>query len=417
MVAIISFLIILIVVGVSSGKLVDGPITPPAILTAGGVVIAAVVGNSAMPDEATILTLTEITLSLVLFADASRIAPMALRMRSGVPIRLLAIALPLAVMILTGVAMVVLDLGLGSALLVASALAATDAALARLVIESDQLPAVLRRSINIESGLNDGLATPVVTIAIAMIAGQMAGGAAIIEHVLAPLGLAVVIGVTAGTVGGRLLHLGRSRGAVDPTFAQVTTFAVISMAIAVSIATNAIVFVAAFVAGLAFRNACGDAAPQEAAFTEDMARLMTMAAFFLFGLVLVPTGLVEVGVADVVVVVVALTVARMVAVALSLVGSGLAWPTTAMIGWFGPRGLATVVFLFLAREELGEELPAGVVSVLVLAVVASIVLHGATARPLGNRYARWLEAHGGRDRGDVLSELSEEHLDVGRARR
>ncbi len=420
MVPVVVLLALVLASSLVSRRLVNGPVTPPAIATVAGLALVLLGGPELSLDAAGLRLATEVTLSLVLFVDASRVPLRSLRHRSGLPRRLLGIGLPLSIATLTGLAILVLDLPIGPALLVGAALSATDAALARVIVESEDLPAVVREAVNVESGLNDGFATPVVTIAIAMSAGQMQDAQGVANAFLVPLGTAIVLGIAIGAVAGLLLRAARRRDLVDEVFAQLAIVALVGLVVAAAIATGAVTFVAAFLAGSAFRQACGSTADEVTAYTEDSARLLTIAAFFAFGMTLLPDGLAVLTGRDLVVVVAALTVGRMVPVVVALAGTGLRWPTTTFIGWFGPRGLATVLFVLLAVEEAGGDLPDRALAVLATTVLASLVLHGASAGWLTRRYATWLETYrSGSDGDGPVPELvmaDEHHVEVTRTR-
>lgn len=422
MVVVAVFLVVVVAVAMVSRHLVDGPITPPAVMIVAGLAIGLVTGSTG-PDTRTTILIAEVTLSLVLFMDASRIAPRMLRHGKSLPSRLLGIGLPVSIALTTALAMVVLDLGLGPALLLGGALSATDAALAGIIVETDTLPRRLRQAVNVESGLNDGLATPVVTIAIGITLGAVHELQGVVGELLVPVGGAVVLGVVTGALGGWLLRSARQRDIVDPTWAQLGTLGIIGGAIALSMALGVIAFVAAFVAGLAFRARMGSHADEVSGHTEDTAQFLTAGAFFLFGLLLPSLGLGDVTMGEVVVAVASLTVVRMAAVALAMWGTRDAWQTVAMIGWFGPRGLATVLFGLIAIEEAGAAVPPPAVAVLALAVCGSVAAHGITAAPLTRRYASWLEGHTAEAAHlpgrpiDPMADPAMADLEVGRSRR
>ncbi len=391
MVAVSIFIVVVLATALWSRRLVDGPVTPPTILALAGLLAATVGGVEFGVEAAGVRLATEVTLSLVLFVDATRIPLRALRKVERLPARLLGIGLPLSIALLTGLAMLLLGLALGPALLVGAALAATDAALARSIVESPALPAGIRETVNVESGLNDGLATPVVTVAIVLTASEATGSLSLLNDAMVSLLLAVVIGLAIGLVGGWGMRWASSRRQLDGVFAQLFGLALVGLVVVASMATGAITFVAAFLAGSAFGQAWGDDSAHVMEFTEDTARLLTVAAFFAFGMLLLPDALAAVTAMDLVVVALALTVARMGPVAIALAGSGMRGPSVALVGWFGPRGLATVLFALIALEELGGELPERALTVLVVTVLASLVLHGASAGPLVRRYAAWLD--------------------------
>ncbi len=413
------FLVALIALAVVSRRFVDGPITPPAIMIAAGIATGLATGTSG-PDRGTLILLAEVTLSVVLFSDASRISPGQLRHGAALPGRLLGIGLPLSMLLITVTAMLTLDMELGPALLLGASLSATDAALAGIIVKAESLPRRLRQAINVESGLNDGLASPIVTIAIALMIGEEAGttsdmGSEILVLVIS----AVLIGAVVGTVGGWLLHWGRAHDLVDPAWAQLATLGIIGVVTTVAMAAGAVTFVAAFVAGLAFRVQMGEMVDEVCDYSEDTAEFLTVGAFFLFGLLVPASQLGPVRLGDVVFALFALTIARMLPVAIAMLGTGDAWQTVAMIGWFGPRGLATALFALIALEEAGAAVPDRAVWVLVLTVLASVLAHGASAAPLTRRYAAWAQQRAAADElpMDPMHHPDAAQMPVGRTRR
>jgi sodium/hydrogen antiporter len=156
-------------------------------------------------------------------------------------------------------------------------------------------------------------------------------------------------------------------------------------------------FIAAFVAGIAFGNRLPDDVAEVdnvAELPELLGELMALAVWFLFGAALVPIALDHFSTSSLVYAALSLTVIRVLPVALSLVGAGLDRSTVLFVGWFGPRGLASVVFALLAIEELGEVPVVGqAVGVVALTVLLSVVLHGVSAGPLGRRYVREQSEH------------------------
>lgn len=415
MLIIAGFLVAVVGVGVLSRHFVDGPITPPAVMITVGLVTALLSGTTG-PATATTILVAEVTLSLVLFVDASRIAPSMLRHATALPGRLLGIGLPLSMALITGCGMLFLQLELGPALLLGAALSATDAALASIIVESDSLPRRLRQAINVESGLNDGLASPLVTIAIAIMLDTMQTFEGVVVETATLVVGSGLLGAAVGTAGGWLLRWGRQRDSVDATWAQLATLGVVGLVTALAMALGVITFVAAFVGGLAFRSQMGDAADEVSGHTEDTAQFMTAAAFFLFGLLLPDVGLGGITIGDIAFALFALTIGRMLPVAISLIGTDDSWQTTTMIGWFGPRGLATVLFALIAIEEAGGAIPVRATWVLVLTVLSSVVAHGVTAAPLTRTYVAWLKRRSAKEPVDPMSHPIGESIPVGRTR-
>jgi NhaP-type Na+/H+ or K+/H+ antiporter len=338
--------------------------------------------------------LAELTLALLLFSDASRVNVVQLKKDVLFPIRLLGIGLPLSIILGSLLAAWMFDdLSWALAGFVGATLAPTDAALSAQVVNDERIPLRLRRALNVESGLNDGIATPIVAFALALAAtdlglsGHEGGGGALVE-----LALGVVVGLAIGLGTAVLISFGSRRHWIVSGGRRLATLAAALASFTLAVAVDGNGFIAAFVAGIAF----GASLPADVADPEEvgelpelMGELLALAVWFLFGAALVPLVLDHFSVSLLVYALLSLTVIRMIPVALALVGSGLDRPTVLFVGWFGPRGLASVVFALLAIEELGESSLVGqAVAVVALTVVLSVVLHGVSAGPLGSRYVR-----------------------------
>ena len=343
-------------------------------------------------DNSTVHVLAELTLALLLFADASAVRLVAARRDLGLTSRLLGIGLPLSMAAGTLVAVVLFPgLPLALAGLIAASLAPTDAALSASVIADERLPARVRRVLNVESGLNDGIATPVVTFCIAasatalgMAEGELAGG----FGALGDLVVGVAVGTAVALAGGRLLVVAHARGWLQDGSRRLATLSLALLAFLLASEAGGNGFVAAFVGGLVFGAAARADAEKSIELTEQGASLLSLVLWFVFGAAFVVPAFEDVGAPTVVYAVASLTVVRMVPVAIALAGSRLDRATVAFIGWFGPRGLASVVFALLAVEDLGHAHPDVVVAVNTIAVtiVLSVVAHGITGRPLATRY-------------------------------
>jgi NhaP-type Na+/H+ or K+/H+ antiporter len=349
--------------------------------------------------------LAEIALALVLFSDAARVRYADLSQDAGLLFRLLAIGLPLSVLAGTGLAHVLLAGVSGwAALLVGASLAPTDAGLGRAIVVNKAVPVRIRQTLNAESGLNDGIVTPVVTVAILAVAGEAGLRATeTIADAATQLALGVGFGFATGVAAGLLLGW-TSRHRWDGTsILPVAGAAVAVLAYVGGGEVGGNSFLAVFVAGLTFRHtlprspsAGADAVAEERAepapdpveLTELSGELGGYVVWFVVGAVVLPEVWGDLDWTAFAYAVVSLTLVRMVPVAVALAGSGLRTPTVLFIGWFGPRGLASVVFATLAAAELGglgRELAAAIV----LTVAISVALHGATAGPLAARYSRW----------------------------
>jgi NhaP-type Na+/H+ or K+/H+ antiporter len=379
--------------GALSARLERFDVTAPIIFVAAGLLLThgplTIVGLK--PSNALIKQLAEFTLALVLFSDASRVGLRELRADAGLYLRLLGLGLPLTIGLGTLLA-VALD-GSSSiwlALLVGAALGPTDAALGAGMMTNSAIPARIRRLLNVESGLNDGIVTPVVLVALAGAgaAGEGIGhgpGAAVVELVFG-----VLIGGAVGGAGGLLVKVARARDWVAEGFAGSAVLGLAVCAYASAVALHGNGFIAAFVGGLAFGTTSGRGGKPLVPFVEEAGALASLLVWLAFGAVAVTPALEGLDWQIGLYAVLSLTLIRMGPVTVALAGAGLSRPTVALVGWFGPRGLASVVFALLALEDLGGAKAGPAVTVITITVLLSVIAHGATADPLANRYARTL---------------------------
>jgi NhaP-type Na+/H+ or K+/H+ antiporter len=362
---------IIFVWGTLSARLERYDVTAPIIFVLAGLLLThgplAPLGFA--PSRELVKALAEITLVLVLFSDASRVRVRDLRTDLGLCLRLLGIGLPLTIGLGILLALSLFGgMSIWLALLVGAALAPTDAALGAGVMVNPAVPARIRRLLNIESGLNDGIATPVVLVAIA--------GAATAEHAAsvgpgvaaAELALGVLVGVVVGGAGGFIVKVARRREWAAGGFAGSAVLALAICAYACALAVHGNGFIAAFVGGLAYGATGGELGERLVPYVEETGALVSLLTW-----------------QAVLYAVLSLTVIRMVPVALALVGTRLGWTAVAFVGWFGPRGLASVVFALLALEDIGHSAEPAV-TVIAFTILLSVVAHGLTAGPLAHRY-------------------------------
>jgi len=378
-----------------SRRLEPSIVTLPMIFTGLGLALGGI-GLDVVPMElgnAVIHTIAEITLVLVLFSDASAVRRQALSAGSvTIPARMLLIGMPLTVLLGMFVARWVSpDQPWAFALLVAAILTPTDAALSQSVVTSPNVPRPIRQSINIESGLNDGLAFPIVLLA-ALLAGEATGleGGKAPDNIFLFAVLQIVLGPIAGIAVGygaaKLLDFAIDRHAAT-IVAQGLYF--LSVAFIAYFAADLIGgngFIAAFVGGFVFGNTLRAPSVFIREFMEGEGQLLTLATFLIFGAVLAPIGLQHASWKTVALAILFLTVVRMAPIWLSLTGLNLSKYERLFLGWFGPRGLASILFALLVLERFSipgaEELTACVA----LTVLFSIVAHGVTAAPLSRQF-------------------------------
>jgi len=349
------------------------------------------------PGDETVRTLTELTLALLLFADASTIDFGSLRHDAHLPLRLLSLGLPVTIGLGALVAWLLFPAqGLGFALLVGAILAPTDAALGLPIFTNPNVPVRIRRALNVESGLNDGLATPFVTLFITLAVAEE-GTTPVngwLVSALTQVAVATAVGVVVGVVGGKLLDIAHQR---KWTYGAPLQFAVLALALTAylgSVALGGNGFVAAFVAGIAFGAVTRNRLAESADYTETTGTLLSLFVWTIFGAVfIVPAALLSFDWRAVGYAILSLTLIRMLPVALSLVGLHFRRDTVGLMGWFGPRGLASVIFGLLAFDSLtGAGKEAGLLAAVVTwTILLSVLAHGLSAQPLAAWYARRLK--------------------------
>jgi sodium/hydrogen antiporter len=377
--------------GALSARLERFDVTAPIIFVVAGWALThgplAPLGYT--PSNELIKAMAEITLVVVLFCDASRVGLHELRSDLGLYLRLLLVGLPLTIGLGTLLALAVPGItNIWLALLVGAALAPTDAALGAGMMANPSVPARIRRLINVESGLNDGIATPFVSVALAGAAtADQVSGAPTAAKAVAELGLGIVIGVAVGGVGGLLVRVARTRNWASEAFAGSAVLALAVCAYACALALHGNGFIAAFIGGLAFGTAGGQRGAPLVPFAEEVGALVSLLVWLSFGAVVLNPAVNHLTWQIVVYAVLSLTLIRMLPVAAVLIGTRLGRPTVAFVGWFGPRGLASVVFALLALEELGGSAAEPAVTIIGFTVLLSVVAHGVTAEPLATRYA------------------------------
>lgn len=373
--------------GTVSARLVRADLTAPIVFVVVGLLLTATGLIDAPRAPATFKPLVELTLVWILFSDAAQVPIQDLRHDLGRCLRLLAIGLPLTILAGWGLAIWLLPaLGAWLALLVGAALAPTDAALGVPVVTNPTVPARIRRLITVESGLNDGIATPVVLLAIAGAAAAEDDGPGV-GKALAELAIGALAGVAVGLAGGWLLRHARHRGWTSEEFTGIAVLALALAAYLLAIVLGGNGFVAAFCGGMAFGAAAGPRAPSELTFLRQAGGLVSLLVWLAFGALAVPIMLDRLDLPTVCYALLSLTLVRMLPVALATWGAHMNRPTVLFVGWFGPRGLASLVFALLALEELGPAADEAV-AVITLTVLLSVVAHGLTAAPLATRYGK-----------------------------
>jgi sodium/hydrogen antiporter len=380
-----------------SGRIAGTPITPAMVFTGVGLLV----GSEALgivevpPAGEEVKLLAEATLALVLFGDASRIDVRALRGELSVPSRLLGIGLPLTLVAGFLLALLVFpELLWAEALLLAVILAPTDAALGQAVVTLTRLPSRVRQGLNVESGLNDGICVPLfwIVLAIAQAESGAIGDGAAARLVLEQIGYGILAGVLAG-IASAMVVVAAGRWHVPSAWLQVVPLAGAGLAFGVADPIGGSGFIAAFVGGFVFAMLRRETGGEVGYLIEELGDILGAVTFIVFGAVLLGPALGDATWPVILYAVLSLTVVRMIPVGISMIGTGARRPTLAFLGWFGPRGLASIVFAILVLEEGGLPHDDLILTATYVTIGLSVLAHGLTAAPLADRYASWYEAH------------------------
>lgn len=340
--------------------------------------------------------LTEITLALLLFADASTLSFQQVSEDRGLPSRLLFIGLPLTIVVGALISLAIFPAeGIVFALLLGSILAPTDAALGLPIFTNAKVPVRIRRALNVESGLNDGIATPFVALFSTLaVAEQFHSIGNPIRDALLQIGIAVGVAILVGVGSGWLFATASERGWTSKASQQLAGFAIAMTAYSGSVSLGGNGFIAAFVAGLLFGYYARHQAHAGSEMTEIIGTLLSLFVWAIFGALVVGAILVGFNLRALVFAILALTVVRMLPVTLAMLGTRLRADTVALMGWFGPRGLASVVFVLIALESFHEAGRGGemLMEMAGWTILLSVMLHGLSAVPLADWYARRLDS-------------------------
>ncbi len=393
-----------------SGRLRGTLLTPPLFF----IVLGFVIGIQGWgfvkldPGRGAVHTIAEITLILILFTDASRIDLKQLRRDHNLPVRMLLVGLPIAMALGGLVASVFFpELTVWEAILLSALLVPTDAALGQSVVSNPAVPVRIRQAINVESGLNDGLALPAVLLFAALASGghDLASPGEWMRFGIEQVTLGPLVGVVVGYVGARLFSFAADRRWLAGSFQGIGVLSLAVMAFAGAELIGGNGFIAAFIGGLVFGSTLRQPSRDFSQFMEVEGQLLMVITFLVFGGALLPEALRDANVATVLYALLSLTLLRMVPVAISLFGAGLRWPTQLFLGWFGPRGLASILFVLLILEESDVPHASTLFSVTVVTVALSALLHGVTAAPFSHLYGRLTNRMGECEENQTVVEL------------
>jgi NhaP-type Na+/H+ or K+/H+ antiporter len=366
---------------------------PMAFIAAGMLFGAAHLFNASINNEV-LLLIGSIALVLVLFTDASRINISLFRVNAELPARLLIVGLPLTIAVGAVIAALLFtNLTIWQAAIIGAVLAPTDAGLGQAIVTSERVPVRIREALNVESGLNDGGSVPFLLVFLAL--------AAIQEGVEPPsfwivaveqVGIGVVVGLLVGIAGGWLIRSATQRGWMTRTFKRLSFLALAVLAWGVAGPIGGSGFIAAFVGGFATGATVGEVEEAATDFSEAEGELLLLAVFFLVG-VIATSLLGALNWTILLYAILSLTVIRMLPVAISLIRTKLRRSSVLFLGWFGPRGLASIVLMLVALEEPAlAPLAPQIATIVLVTVILSVFAHGISARPGAAIYARKVAA-------------------------
>lgn len=389
------FILLVFLFGLVSERLEKTMITAPMVFTVAGILLFF--GQPKLVEREVYsevwLTLAEVALVLVLFSDATRINLQALTSDESLPGRLLGIGMPLTILLGLGAAVLVVPgLSFWEAGILAAILAPTDAGLGEIIVSSQQVPVRIRQALNVESGLNDGLSVPFLMLFVALAGAETTRAFRILlNFAWEQIGYGLLVGLVIGLGGGWLIGRARQRGWLAESFQQLTLLSLALLCLLASEPVGASPFIAAFVSGLTVRVGFKHVSEQMIEFSKQQGHLLDLFIFFLFGLVAGPV-LGEISLTVILYATLSLTVIRMLPVALSLRGTRLSSSSILFMGWFGPRGLASVVLMLVLVEQEAYLPGQPVIRLAVTATVLfSVLAHGLSAIPGINWYVRQLK--------------------------
>lgn len=349
-------------------------------------------------DEQGVSRLAEIALAICLFTDSANANLSVLRSVETIPIRLLLIGLPLTIALGIGVARLLFgELEIFEVALIGAMLAPTDAALGKAVVTNANVPAKVRESLNVESGLNDGICVPVILLFITLAAGTVqateSAGLAL-SLPIKVIGIGVVIGLVLATLGGFALRTSARHHWVAGTWLPIPIIALALLCFGLAQSLGGSGFIASFVGGLTFGALTRAHKKRFLEAAEGTGDLVALLTWFIFGTMSLGFLLDGFQWTSLLYASLSLTVVRMVPVVICLLGKGLAVDTLMFIGWFGPRGLASIVFLVMV---IGEEFRGNetISQAVVWTILLSVVVHGLSANPLASIYGKRVHGRGG----------------------
>ncbi len=388
MILVAAFVLLVFLYSLVSKRLEHTIITAPVVFTISGALVVLTLPVMHV-DRKPFLLLAEVALVLILFSEATRINLHVLR-RNPLPVRLLGIGMPLTILLgAIGGTLIFPDLSVCEVGILAAILAPTDAGLGEIVVSSTRVPERIRQTLSVEAGLNDGLSVPFLLffIDLANVSTNTTGWV-LMRFMVEQLGFGVLVGLVVGMSGGWLLGLARRKGWMAESLQQLGLVALPLLCVMGSEPIGASMFISAYIAGFAVQVGFKEAGEKSVEFTESWGRVFDFFVFFLFGMFVV-RGASHLNISLVVYAVLSLTVVRILPVAISLIGTRLDVASVLFMGWFGPRGLASIVLGLVYLEQESNLAGETTITLAVMAtVLLSIFSHGLSTLRGIDLYAR-----------------------------
>ena len=368
-------------------------ISGPMVFTAVGVLISTLVlGDKPVNFNAeAVQIIAEIALIVVLFSDAAALDLHQLKEKWQLPTRLLFIALPITILFTYATARYFFPAEAALyLLLLALILAPTDAALGKIVVSDKRIPKTVRNTINVESGLNDGIVFPVLLTVLAIIVSSSPDASqGWMKYIAQQISIGAVAGAFIGWTGAKLSQFTSKREWIAHQYLNLIPVALAILSFYFSEYFHGNGYIAAFFAGLFLGNTSKTLRKNVESFAESEGELLIMVSFLVFGLVFVPSMLPYLSAKTWLFALLSLTVLRILPIVLSFGFTKMDLSTRLFIGWFGPRGIASILYILVAVHQLGtiqghEEIFAAAS----LTILLSIILHGLSAQPLAIRYSK-----------------------------
>lgn len=373
--------------GLLARKIDQADITAPMIFTLAGVLCGPLGLTWIHTDisDPAIMMIAEFTLVVVLFTDASQIRRKHLTQFERYPIRLLAIGLPLTIFCGTLAAFALFDLPWSLAVALAIILTPTDAALAQSIVDKTEINRNLRHSISVESGLNDGIALPLLLMVLALLKAD--GDVKLdslywAEYISLQLIFGTLSGIAIGRLGSYLINLASNSHWISPMYQRLSSISLAIIAYSSAEMLHGNGFIAVFLAGLLMQTKHKIVISRIKEFGEAEGQLLTLVVFFIFGAIFVPLAWQHISVNVVFYALLSLSLVRMIPVAISLLGTDLTAKEQLFLAWFGPRGIASILYLLLMLQQLNFQITRQaeqqIFATVVVTVLLSIIIHGAS---------------------------------------